>query len=736
MNQTKELRYAELVLNPCSRTYGSNPCSAAVGVTGDFKCYNSPKTCQDPTNYLAGGEQVLRWVVPTADLPIDIDALPAITSISRRPLTINAGEGLGVREEVTVSLHNFKHNDTGFAKYISDRGYNTYNKGTYWGKFSARWGNIEGYEFRTVDGYVGQTIDEMTRRYYVVTGTAGPDSAGNFSFTAKDAIKLLDGDTAQWPLASNGTLSAEIDDLATELTLTPSGIGDIEYPSSGTASMGDEKVTYTRSGDVITLTGRGLSGSTLDSHDEGETFQQAAVFVAQSPAQIFYELLTNATETPTDYIDYYAWQDECDEYLGRLYSAEVMQPTSVKTLLEEVVREAGLTVFTDVINKIIVMKVLRYEIPTVAVDDDHILAGAISSKKLTSKRVSDVWVYHGKKNPLEKQSEQQNYAAVYAKVTESAVVALENNTSAIREIASRWITVFNQPAAMSVADRIIARYETAPREISFKVPTRYPLTLGGQFTIQSRIFENSQGDEEDPIPCQVTAMEESGGIFTVLSQEVVFGRTTPPDADLRIITISTDVYNINLRQVHDSIYTEAESGQTIRLIIASTGIVGSTTYDSPALDIGDWPDGIIIEIDGEGLISGRGGDSSTSNQDFADFKDGSDALYTRFNVDIIGDVKVWGGGGAGAWGYVDGRNIGGGGAGTIAGTPGGSEEFGGVVDFSNENNGSGGDAGQDGQNGSDENLDPVIGGTAGNSIDGISYVTITGTPDIRGPQVN
>ena len=45
MNDTKRLQYVELVLRPCGLTYGESPCEAELGVTGEFKCYNSPRTC-------------------------------------------------------------------------------------------------------------------------------------------------------------------------------------------------------------------------------------------------------------------------------------------------------------------------------------------------------------------------------------------------------------------------------------------------------------------------------------------------------------------------------------------------------------------------------------------------------------------------------------------------------------------------------------------------------------------
>lgn len=723
MNESKPLRFAELVLKPCSLEYGTAPCTAALGVTGDFKCYNSPRTCQDPANYTEGAEQIIRWAMPTSDLPVDIEAMPCITSISRRPLRIDVGESLGVRESVTVTMHNFKHNDVGFDNYIDDRGFNTYSKGTYWGKFSARWGSLEGYEFRTVDGHVGQDIDDMTRRYYMIDKTTGPDAAGNFSFTAKDAMKFADSDKAQWPLPSEGVLASSLSDTATSLTLEPAGIGDLYYPASGVASIGDEKVTFTRAGDVITLTGRGLSGSEQDSHDAGETFQIAAVFTAQDPAAIIRDILQDATQLPSEYIDYNTWKTEVDDHLGRLYSAEIMQPTPVKDLIEELQREAGLTIFADLVNKKIVVKVLRSEVPVTSLNDDFFLAGTIASKQLVSKRVSDIWVYYAKYNPLEDQDEKKNFRAIYAKPSANPVAALENNPRAIREIMSRWITVFNQPAAVSVADRIISRYETIPREVSFKVPERFPLSLSSVVNIKSRIFENSQGDEADYFPCQITSIETKEGIHTAIAEEVILSAIDPPDPLLRIININANTLNVNLKTIHDSIYTPIVESATVRLIIASDVTIGSGSISNASLTIGDWPASVTIEIDGTGRIFGKGGDAS-----FSSSLDGGTALYTRRAIDIIGDLDIWGGGGAGGYNYSFSQGmdvLGGGGAGYLEG----QGEAG-------SDHPSGGSAGQNGDDGADEDSNIVFGGGSGYAIDGLSFVTKTGTLDIRGDEVN
>lgn len=47
------LQIVELIQPRCGLTYGSAPCTAAVGVTGTRQCFNTRKTCQDSANYNA-----------------------------------------------------------------------------------------------------------------------------------------------------------------------------------------------------------------------------------------------------------------------------------------------------------------------------------------------------------------------------------------------------------------------------------------------------------------------------------------------------------------------------------------------------------------------------------------------------------------------------------------------------------------------------------------------------------
>src|SRR5690606_18894369 len=108
-------------------------------------------------------------------------------------------------------------------------------------------------------------------RHFIITDMAMED--GTVTIEGKDVLDLADDKRVQAPKAVNGSLAADIDTVAMAFTLSPAGIGDLEYPASGFACIGSELVQFTRSGDAVTIVQRGVSGTTIASHSAGDSVQ-------------------------------------------------------------------------------------------------------------------------------------------------------------------------------------------------------------------------------------------------------------------------------------------------------------------------------------------------------------------------------------------------------------------------------------------------------------------------------
>ena len=232
-----------------------------------------------------------RFSQPTDYLPADIEAIPSIVQVSYTPSTISLGQNLGERATLEISFQDHRHIFNGEA----------FDSGTFWGKWRARYGQkLRGKSVRWIQGLLDQSLSEMETRYFVIESTDGPTPQGIYTITAKDVLKLADDDRSQAPALSNGFLVADISDTDTTATLSPSGIGNAEYPSSGYVAIGGKEIcSFTRSADVLTFTEgsppvstSGQLGTTAVAHEAGDRVQIVLRYVGEDPADIIYDFLT------------------------------------------------------------------------------------------------------------------------------------------------------------------------------------------------------------------------------------------------------------------------------------------------------------------------------------------------------------------------------------------------------------------------------------------------------------
>ena len=179
----------ELKPKRCSRTYGSSPCAAALGVTGNRKCFNTRTTCQDLPNF-AETTHTLRFAEKAEDLPLELDAIPSLRGVSFRGSRLNvaglsATSGpLGLRSAVSLTFQDHPDGDTATDPYLADRDYDPQTRGTFWPKWIARNQDWQDTELDVVsldvgprrlpvynDGFDADTSGEWSRGFDAVNGT-------------------------------------------------------------------------------------------------------------------------------------------------------------------------------------------------------------------------------------------------------------------------------------------------------------------------------------------------------------------------------------------------------------------------------------------------------------------------------------------------------------------------------------------------------------------------------------
>ena len=769
---TDRLTYIEIDLLKCTRVYGVSPCTAALGVTGDRKCFNTRKTCQDIANYSDAVETV-RFSVGAQHQPFEIESIQNIKSVSYTPSIISLGESIGARSKLVVTFGDHPTPDTGPAgdPYPESRPYIAYDQGTFWGKFKARQPYLKGRVLRWYNGQVGDTIETMESRTFIIDSVEGPNSNGQFKITAKDPLKLIDDEQAQAPALSNGSLDAGISSGSGSLTLSPSGIGNAEYPSSGLASIGgNEIVSYTRSNDVMTIT-RAQLNTEAQAHDEDDRVQIVLAYNGVDPAVIINDLMVNYGSLPSSYINLTNWQNETSDYLGRVYTGYIAEPTAVVDLVNEILQQSAMSIWWDELSDTVRLQVLRdISQESIVVNDDLMLAGSFTQKDQPSKRVSQVWTYFGQINPLEDQEDAKNYRSTLATVN---LESEENHGSpSIKTIFCRWIPQFGRTTAERLNNLLLGRYSDPPKLITFNLLRDSGIqmpSLGNGYNVESFINQNDIGEIEQ-LKTQITKINVDDSKWAVTAEEIIISDTVEPiDPTVKTVAIDSDTFNFNLRNTFLTIYSEAVSGDTVVCDVRGGVVVGSNQNNLFAFTVGTgWPAGVTLQlkIQSGAFIVGAGGDGGQvifqgGGAVAAPAANGGSAIKASSAIEIINNGVIGGGGGGGgnSTDFFGSTSIGaydaagGGGAGLKVGqpyipvvaftkfyaSPGTLENGGngGASSSSGQLGGNGGDLGQDGQDG--QGSGAVLngpGGLAGDAVDGDSLVTWVNLGDVRGNRIN
>lgn len=709
----------------------------------------------------------MRFAIDTGYLPNDIDAIPNLLEVKIDPATVSLGENIGTRATVTCKFRDHRHSFDA----------EPFTQGTFWGKFRARYGlKLQGRALRVINGALGDTLAAMETRRFIIESVDGPSSKGEFQIIAKDVLKLADGDRAQAPTLSPGFLNANITNVATSATLSPSGIGNSSYPASGWLQIdGSEICSFTRSGDTLTLT-RGQKNTTAVAHNAQGRVQVVLQYTAADPATIIRDLLVTYAGVPSGYIDLTIWQAEINAYLSTVYTATITEPKSVADLVSELIEQVGLVLWWDSINQQIKLLVLRPVSAGADVfDTDNYMAESLVVTEQPEKRLSQIYTYFAKINPLVNDDQENNYRST--SVQRDAAAEAAYGAPAIKKIYSRWIPDGGRSVADSIGTVQLARYRDPPRRIAFNVlrgAGAAPI-LGVGYQIGSWMFQNVNGTEA-MIPAQVTRLNPRADFFEVEVEEISSRLLAPASPDIHSIVIDANLLNVNLRTMHDTLYGAPVSGNTVTCTINAGVTVGSTSASSPAFDIGTWPAGVTINLIVNGRIQGKGGAGGngaalTAGQGGAGGTGGT-ALKTRQAIILTLNNQIWSGGGGGGGNGGNGSVVGGqtffgvagggGGAGTNGGG-GGAHSIGSGGSNATSGNpgtataggaggnalgavGPGGAGGGPGLNGAAGSAGAGagtgaggLGGARGAAIDGISFVTFTGSSpsgDIRGTQVN
>lgn len=574
-----------------SMAYRKTTDETITNVSSD-PCFNTRATCQVPDVYDLG-ELPIKFCKNQQELPRGEYHIPMVASSRITPGSINPGgsdanvSAMGKRATINVTFKDAAHSDLLVDPYRDTRSYDPKEQGTFWTKWRARNPYYMHRELVYESGYLldGAVVDSIERTFFV-TGFSGPDASGNVTISGHDVLTLAANDKAKAPFVSTGKSDADLTAAVTSITLTPTGIGDLEYDASGYVRIGKEVMSFTRAGDVLTVV-RGQYGTEATTHKENDSVQQCLVYTSAAPADILYELLNTYAGVPASFLDKTQWDAEQLDYLPRLYSTIITEPEGVNKLVAEMCQQMYFTTWFDERESLVKMRAVRpaendtiYELN----DDLNLVEDSIQWTDKADELITQVWVYYGQINPTEKLDQGDNYAALDVIADPTSEAADRNNLSRIKVVYSRWIDSANGAAAIDLGNRILARYGSAPRECTFKLDAKdRDVWLADFVRLTNRLRTDFYGNQV-PVNMQVFEAQESvaGTTFTIKAKEYVAALTDGDevqDPNVRNIIISADQLNVNLRTLHDSQYAAPTGTETVTCIIRSGVTIGGYAAD-------------------------------------------------------------------------------------------------------------------------------------------------------------
>ena len=696
----------------------------------------------DERLFAGGTTKTYRFCEPRSPHPIGINAIPSIKSINTTAAKIDIAGGMGERSNVSLTFRDHPHSDIDIDNYVDERTWIASDRGLFWTKLRARNPNYQFRALRVLSGYLhnGEFIaDNFKTRNYVIDKM--DVTAGTATITAKDPLKLASIKKAQVPKANSGRLIAALSAGTTSATLTPAGVGELEYAASGWIQLsGSEVSSFTRVADVLTLV-RGQYNTTARSHNISTTVQQCYQ-KNETVDLIIQDLLTNFSGISPSFINSAEWAAEViqNPSISGFLNGIITTPTDVNRVLKELSEAKPNYTYWDEINQAVRFEALK-EPPLTAnlIDmDQEIVKDSFKTKDLPKMRASTIYYTFGQFDPTKALTDLDNYTQTVVRIDTDSINKYTSDQT--KKVISRWIDSTDKTSAENAAQMLGRRFSDIPREIKFSMEAKDSRLLIGQTrAVNHRDIVDVTGLPVDT-NYQIISSRESKN-FDYVGVEFNFGQVLPGDNNIEVSTIKVSINELNLNLYDRYVLRFGVPGIAVDavFIIESGVIVGSSSSGTDSIDTGSgWIAGSTILVTNNGHIVGRGGYGGGNSSPESEGGDGGDAINLSYDMELENFGTIGGGGGGGGI-NDDGTGVyrsAGGGAGYLVGGAGDSRsqsgglEAGGSGVFSpNGSGGNGGDLGQDGQDGSGA----FPGGLAGKAIDKNGFtLTETTTGDIRG----
>ena len=521
----------------CQLEYGTSPCTAELGVTGDRKCYNCLATCQDTENY-DPAPLTLRFSMRDRAEGFDEYVIPSIDSVRTDPTRINVGgrrgrdKPLGVRAQGIVTLTDHPHSDLIVDKYVTERDFDPMERGTFWSKWLRRNPFYVNRPMRIREGFAGQALEDMQVRHYVIEKIEGPNSSGGVTITGQDVLRLADDDKAQCPRLSSGTLLTGIDDTQSTMTVTGDTIESYQQLDTKAVRISDEVIRYDEvtenlDGD-LEFTGlvRGSDGTEATDHDAEDTVQGCAEFMNEEPWEVARVLLTEFGNVDEQFINFSDWVEEAERWLTGFFVRRLLtEPEGVTELLGQLSEQCLFFIWWDERVQEVRFRAVAPVIGAVPLitERGNLLRDSVSIRVRPEQRASEVWASLLLRNAVETGDERKNYRRTRARIDPTASSQDEYRERRVYEVFSPWLV--NNAQVDLLTFRLLSRYRRPPEYLSFSLDIKdRELDVAEVFDVEYRGFVDDTGATQ-PVRYQVISVHESppGERIKIEAQRFDFG---------------------------------------------------------------------------------------------------------------------------------------------------------------------------------------------------------------------
>ena len=537
MADRQRLQWVDIDIPYCGLVWGVGACDAALSVATPRKCRQAYTTCgASGKAAFAPGIKTMTITPSVAGLPIGV--WPVLSGrIRETEATVNiAGaepnlSAFGRRGTVDFSCSDPRSNDVWFDKYAAERitgaasfggvGYNPVDAGTLFTKLKAWWPYYPGRDCRVNDGWLenGVLIAESTRHYILTDFET--DKPGSAQFKGRDILDVAGNKRALCPNPSQGKLLTAIGaEAGAVATLTPATVG-AEYASSGRVKIGSEIAEFTRSGDVLTFTARGLSGTAAASHAALSSVQQTKRWVRQPIDVVANELLADFAPVPAGFIPVADW--EAERLKGApslLLTTELTDPTEVDKLMAEL-GLLGSSFWWNADDQEVGFKTNRPIDGDVTweITDSDIVRDGISLKARDDRRLTEVLFQSVQIDPTRGVGD-DNFLRYEYTIDGDAKGPNAYADARLKIEKIRWVNGGDDSLMRILSLRYLKRFSTAPQHVSVKVRRDdYPdVRLADVVFVTSKMITDPDGMPER-LAFEVISKESAGpGVVELLLQ--------------------------------------------------------------------------------------------------------------------------------------------------------------------------------------------------------------------------